>query len=253
MSIVLRTIAARRRKARLRANQIRSAKRFMTLRKRTTIPRGQRGFLRSVGIFGKFGRGGELKFFDQDVTDALIAANWTIQTNATPEASFIRIPEGTSASTRIGRKITIRKIMMRYNLTLPAQTNPSSTSDVVRIVIYLDKQCNGTAATIGTIFESDDVQSFRNIPNIKRYGILYDRTISMNCIAGGPASTTSTNYGERVIAVNVFLNVNIPIEYNATNTGALATIRSNNIGMVFGSETGLVQFNGRLRLRYTDL
>ncbi len=58
--------------------------------------------------------GGELKFHDLDIDDAVVAVNGTIA-----QVSCNIIAGGTTESTRIGRKSVIRKINWRYEIVLP--------------------------------------------------------------------------------------------------------------------------------------
>ncbi len=220
------------------------------------IPRASRGFVRTTGFFGRFTTGGEAKFLDQDIDDASIAANGTIFTNASAEASLLRIPEGNGESERIGRKITIRSINWRFTVMLPEADGSANAKNAttVRVILYLDKQCNGTAATITDILETNDWQSFNNLANSKRFRTLMDRVYDIEPKAGGGNGTTS-DWAEARISDTLFKKVNIPIEYdNTASTGALATIRSNNINMLILSDTSLdATFESKMRLRYSDI
>jgi len=209
------------------------------------------GFTRQSGFFGRFGQGGELKFFDQDIDDAVIAINGTIFLNGSAEATLLRIAQGTGESQRIGRKVTIRSINWRFNITLIGTTALASTSDSVRIILYLDKQTNGAAAAITDILESDNFQSFNNLANKARFRTLMDRTYDMTTQSGGGTITTTDGYGEVSINDTLFKKVNLPIEFNST-AGAIAELRSNNINVLLLSSSGRCIFDSKMRLRYSD-
>lgn len=213
------------------------------------------GFTRTGGFFGRFGRGGELKFLDQDIDDAAIATGGTVFLNGSTEASLLRIPEGNGESERIGRKVTVRSINWRFDITLPelvAQATPPA-GDTVRVILYLDKQANGAAAATTDILETNDYQSFNNLANSKRFRTLMDRTYAINWDVG-IGITASSDYQSKRISDTFFKKVNIPIEYdNTATTGALATIRSNNINMLILGITGQAQFGSKMRLRYSDI
>lgn len=216
----------------------------------------ERGRMRIAGFYGRYsGATPETKFFDQDINDAAVIANGTIFTNASAESSLLRIAQGNTESTRIGRKITIKSILWRWELTLIATANESNTNDVVRIILYLDKQTNGAAAGITDILETDDFQSFNNLANKSRFRTLMDKTIVMNSSAGsGRGTTDSLSFGAHQRVGTFFKTCNIPIEYdNAATDGSLATIRSNNINMLILSESGLCTFGSKMRLRYADV
>ncbi len=205
------------------------------------------GFYRKSGFYGRFqGRNAELKFHDLDIDDATVASGGTIV-----EDSCNTISQGVGESNRVGRKCTIKSINWRYLVNIPTQAGADgSNSDIVRVVLYLDKQANGAAAGVTDIFESDDFQSFRNLSNTSRFQILMDRThdINVQALAGDGAANDS---GDKFISGTFFKKCNIPIEYSST-TGAITEVRSNNIGvMVFGTQ-GLAGLGSKMRLRFSD-
>ncbi len=218
--------------------------------------RGVPGYTRTAGYYGRFTSLAkpELKFFDQDVDDASVAVGATIFTNGSAEASLLRIPEGNGESDRIGRKVVIRKIGWRFKMLLVPATASASTSDVVRVIMYQDKQTNGAAAANTDILETADFQSFNNLANSQRFRILMDKTYTLRALSGSGRGTTDTlAFGEDQVTDTFWKTCNIPIEYNnAATTGALATIRSNNLGVLICSEQGLCVFGSKMRIRYSD-
>ncbi len=192
----------------------------------------------------------ELKFHDLDVLDALIAVGGTIA-----EDSVLTIAQGTTESQRIGRKLTVHSINWRFDMRLPSTAVVTDTSDVVRIILYLDKQTNGAAATVTGILETANFQSFNQLANKSRFRTLMDRTYVIECKAGsGRGSTDTLSYGEAREDDTLFLkNLKIPIEYdNSVTTGVITSIRSNNIGVLTLSEGGLVAFTSKMRIRFAD-
>ncbi len=82
--------------------------------------------------YGRRATSRELKFFDTDVNDAVIAGTMTIN-------NLTIIPQGTTESTRIGRKVRVRKISWKYQILLDAKTVATTTSDIVKCMLVLDK------------------------------------------------------------------------------------------------------------------
>ncbi len=208
----------------------------------------RRGHDRTSGFYGKYrgGRNMELKFHDIDIDDAVIAQAGTITD------SINKIAQGTTEVTRIGRKCTIKSINWRYDLIMAAATSSSAASDVVRIILYLDKQCNGATATATAILESDDYQSFNNLANKSRFRTLMDRTYSLNAQAGGGDGTTE-DYAENITHDSFYKKCNIPVEFDST-AGAITEIRSNNIGILVLSKVGgIATFTSKLRIRFSDM
>ncbi len=215
------------------------------VRKKRFVP----GFSRTAGFYGRFSRTPrnphpERKFHDLDINDATIASGGTIT-----QVSCNIIPQGVTEIQRIGRKCTINTILWRYELLLAAGTTSNAT-DVVRIILYLDKQTNGATAAVTDILESDDFQSFNNLANSARFDILLDKTIAMNAI-GLAGDGTTIDSPAHIAQFTFFKKCNIAIEFSAT-TGAIGEQRTNNIGLLLLSRSGLVSFGSKMRLRFTD-
>ncbi len=236
--------AAARRRARTIRTGLKGQRMSFKPRFRPRISRGTRGFTRVSGFFGRFGPGGELKFHDLDIDDATIATNGTIA-----QASINIIAQGVTEVQRIGRKCTLRSINWRFNIRLPEGVAVTTTSDTVRVIVYLDKQTNGAAAGVTDILETDDYQSFNNLANKSRFRTLMDRTYDINSDLSGDGTTVDSprfNMND-----SFFKKINIPIEYDAT-TGAITEQRSNNVGVLLLSKNGLCTFNSKMRVRFSD-
>ncbi len=185
-----------------------------------------------------------------DVDDAVVSTGGTIA-----EDSLLTIPEGNGQSERNGRKITVRSIHMRYDILLPAAVGSNTTSDAVRVIVYLDKQTNGAAAVVADLLNVADWQSFRNLGNTGRFAILMDKQVALNSKSGSGRGTTDTlAFGEDERAFSWNKTVNIPIIYDdSVSTGAIASMCCNNIGILTISKGGLAAFGSRVRIRYTDI
>ncbi len=219
------------------------------------IPRAPRsgvvpGYTRTGGFYGRFaGANAELKFHDLDIDDAAVAINGTIA-----QVSCLTIAQGNTESQRIGRKLVVKQINWRFEIKFFGATAVAASSDVVRVMLYHDKQANGATATVTGILESDDYQSFNQLANKQRFTILMDRTYSLMSKSGsGRGSTDTLAFGEDVISDTFFKTCNIPIEYDNTGTdGAITTMRSSNIGVITLSRDGGSQFVSKMRVRYSD-
>ncbi len=208
----------------------------------------RRGADRTSGYYGRY-RGvsvGEKKFHDIDVDDATVAAAGAILNSG----SINLIPQGTTEITRIGRKAVLRSINWRYEVFQTAGTSLSTASDVCRIILYLDKQCNGVTAAITDIIETADFQSFRNLANSGRFKILMDKNVIMNLpSAAGNGTANDTAHYSRI--GSFYKKCNIPLEFSST-TGAITEIRSNNLGVLLITLAGNCGFHSKVRLRFTD-
>lgn len=214
-------------------------------KRKTFVP----GKDRQTGYYGRFsGVNAELKFHDGTIIATGVATTGNIT------SPLCIIAQGTTESQRIGRKCTVKAIYMKYAVKLP-EVSVNLTPpppDEVRVILYLDKQCNGTAATPGDILEQVDVRGFRNLANSGRFVLLHDKMYTMNYQTQSFEGTT--NYcasGKLLVNHSFYKKVNIPIEYSGTN-GVLTEMRSNNIGCLLISNAGQIDFESRFRLRYSD-
>ncbi len=217
------------------------------------------GYYRKGGYYGRYNKGnGELKFYDLSMDDAVIASAGTIQdpTNPGPavtQESICGIKQGTGESERIGRKCTIRSIGWRFNVTLPevdAASTPASP-DIVRIILYQDKQTNGQAATVTGILETANIHSFNNLSNTSRFKTLLDKVVTINygTLASDNANVVSSAEVQRW--GTFYKKCNIPLEFSST-TGALSELRSNNVNVLLISFNGVAGFKSQFRIRYSD-
>ncbi len=208
-----------------------------------------RGYLRTGGYYGRFANGGEMKFHDVDLDDAVVASGGTI----TDTVNIIA--QGSTESQRIGRKCAIKSINWRYTITLPeadAVADPIS-SDTVRVIMYIDKQANGAAAAVTDILESADYQSFNNLANTGRFRTICDNlhTINYLTLASDGAGVVSSSGVQR--NYSMYKKCNLPLEFdNSFTDGRLTTIRSNNIGVLIISVNGIAGFFSKIRLRFSD-
>lgn len=216
--------------------------------------RGRRsGYARTGGYYGRFAPvvtgSPELKFHDIDIDDAAIATNGTIA-----EDSCNGIAQGVTESQRVGRKCVIRSINWRWTIRKPSITSVGFGSDCVRVILYLDKQCNGATASVTDILESDDYQSFNNLANKGRFKILMDRSYNVNS-PGAAGDGVANDLVSVEMNDSFYKKCNIPLEFDST-TGAITEVRSNNLGVLLLSRDGTnttVSFASKMRLRFSDI
>ncbi len=189
----------------------------------------------------------EHKFHDLMVIDDTISSTGAVIN------SMNLIAQGVTESTRIGRKCTIRNIAWRFTVDIPEQdavATPAS-GDVVRVILFLDKQANGAAIVPSDFLEIAHYQSFKNLANTSRFKTLMDRSyvLNYNSLASDNAAVVSQS--NHFIEDTFFKKCRIPIEFSAT-AGAITEIRSNNIGVLLVSKAGSGGITSRMRLRFSD-
>lgn len=206
----------------------------------------QRGYMRNVGNYGRFQPvGPEVKFLDSGEGNAAVSTTGTLTT------SLNLIPQGVSPSERVGRKVVLTAVQLRGQLSLTNTSTPTNTADRVRIILYWDKQANGAAATATDILSTASIDSFNNLTNSSRFVILADKEMELVTQAGANDGAAD-QFAVDVRSFSIFKRCRIPMEFNGA-TGGLTEIRSNNVGVMFISQSG---FAGRLftaRVRFSDL
>ncbi len=205
------------------------------------------GFTRLSGYYGRFGPGGEKKFFD-----GIKAATNLSAAGAILEDSLNEIPEGTTQSERIGRTVTLRSIHIRGAMKIPVVAADNDAFQRIRLVLYCDKQANGATAQVLDLLETADINSYRNLAESRRFRILYDKIYLMNATTSG--NGTIARAAEVGRGFNINANVNIPLEFSAS-TGAIAELRSDNVGLmaICDAITATApQVNFSWRIRYSD-
>jgi hypothetical protein len=207
----------------------------MAKKRRTT------GYTRRSGYYGRYSPlGTELKFLD---------TTWNVNPSATGQIvldSVNEVAAGTGESQRVGRKVTIKSINMRFVPNLNSTASAANTDDGMRVILYHDKQCNGAAPNVVDILESADYLSFNNLSNKNRFRILMDKYVDLSSASG-----ISATFGKIAKTKQFYMKCNIPIEFSST-TGGIAEIRSNNIGVLCISDKGVSDVNGNVRIRFSD-
>ena len=188
--------------------------------------------------------GQEVKFLDTFFNAVAPSATGTIL------SSLNVVPQGVGESERLGRKITVKRIQVRFRYKNEGANAVVDGLKIMRFMLYQDKQTNGAAAAVSDLITSADYRAFRNLDNTGRFRILHDKYYTLNTKAAELITTLIDNG----IFVSFAVNVNVPIEFDASaDTGVIATQRSNNFGlMLIVDTTGHHDVDMAVRIRYTD-
>lgn len=199
----------------------------------------------------------ERKYFD---TNSAASAVNLAQNGVIVYSSLNLVTQGNGENQMIGRKMVIKRISMKGQMNFIAQNATGvanvTAGDKIRLVLILDKQCNGAAATISQIFQDQDIESFLNLENKSRFQVLKEwigivnREITFNPTAGQFA------VGNALLDINFSKKCNIPIEFApevSAGTRAIEEIKSNNLLLVGFNQSSVAQNVSIItRIRYTD-
>ena len=186
----------------------------------------------------------EDKFHDVSWTSANIS-----NTGAITLDSLLKIAAGTGESQRVGREIVVQCIEMNMHCSMASQGDMTST-DQLRVLVYVDNNANGATATVTDILESTSWLAFYNRANDERFDILLDEFITFNPRAAAGDGTTNASHTTSILQ-RYKLNTQLKVLYSGT-AGLLTEIASTNIGVLAITNNGLantetvarVTFNG---------
>jgi hypothetical protein len=167
-----------------------------------------------------------------------------IASNTTGAVTLLNgIAPGTSMAQRVGHVIHMSYLDMRCYTTVTAGTGVDQTH---RVLLVLDKQCNGAAPAVTDVLTYASTMSPYNLYNRKRFLILMDRTFNLNAVAQGGSHKSW----------NVHKSIPYEVTYNAGTAGTVADIITNSLYLVIvGSEAAGVTAgtsNVYSRLRFSD-
>lgn len=187
----------------------------------------------------------------QPVSSEMAGRHWHIAQNLNC------VSQGQSAKQRIGRKWTVKSILLNLGLTFDFyQGRKGSVSG--RIVLIWDKQCNGTIVKGDDIFDPlgsvgdligdttpglPFINALPNIANNQRFKILVDKTYNwtMPDWSLAPETIGGNNvYGSFFDRqIKLYKKLNLDIE-SSTTDGSVGGIRSNNLilAMCFNATDG---------------
>lgn len=152
------------------------------------------------------------------------------------------IDDGTEDFERVGAKISITAVQYHLEASLDAA---ETGSNLVRVILFCDKQSNGSAPTVTNILQNADFLSFRNLDNLQRFDILDDTVLELNASAG----VSGTLIGD-----SVYKGVYKKVDYVASFASAAGAVPlTNNIGMLVIAKNTNGTYNVRSRLRFTDV
>jgi len=191
-----------------------------------------------VGGWASPSRMGELKF-----TDVNTVATVPTSPNFAGGILLNGLVPGSLATQRIGRKIVLKSLLMRYRGNI---ATTSVGGGVVRMMIIYDKQANATAPTILDILERDDFTSPNNLSNRDRFVTLCDHM-----------SPAVSQNGDQSIASVVYKPLNLETMFNDGVAGTVGDITSGSIYFFYAQTSGITvtgpNFEWDFRVRYADM
>jgi len=153
------------------------------------------------------------------------------------------IANGNTSTTRVGRRVMMKSLFVRFGAGLASTTAGNSP---IRLVIVYDKQTNANAPAITDVFTENTIYSLNNLANNRRFTIIVDEEIE-SLGTGGPQGFYKT----------IYRKMNLPIEFNETagtgvnaiTTGSVYAFVWQNGNLITAAPTNFLQ----TRIRYVDV
>lgn len=152
------------------------------------------------------------------------------------------IAQGVTALTRLGRRIHMKSLYIRYHVAM----GPTSTgSSPLRLLVVYDKQPNAASPAAVDILTADNISSPNNLSNSRRFVTIFDDVIE--CIGtGGPQADYQVLYKK----------LNLDVEFNTGSTGTISDITTGSLIMLTytNGNIGVASPIGNIytRVRFTD-
>lgn len=170
-----------------------------------------------------------------------VQQNLITLTSAPVIIQLSNIPQGDTTISRDGNQCKMSGLQMDYIITQHA----SAITTHVRVLLVLDKQTNQAVYTNTDLLQDvtirDNLVSPRNLDNMKRFTVLYDKTHVL------------TSGGVRSVSVRRYFRKEVLLRFDAS-TPSIADLTQNSISfMQFADEaTNLPTIVSCHRLRFID-
>lgn len=136
------------------------------------------------------------------------------------------VATGTDYNNRIGRSIYYKRLELKVFLE-PKITASSPTGDIIRTVVVLDRQPNGSNPAAADILQNNNYTEPYQVNNRDRFEVLYDKFLV--CEANAYAASALT-VGDPKFH---YLECVIPINQRAIFSGTTAAVASVSSGAIF--------------------
>lgn len=226
-------------------------------KRRTKARGGGRKYARKTGFSGAELKFRELKFSGTlpktptDLTGAEVDPATVLCLNG--------VATGSDPNTRIGLKITTKKISIRGTISVPPSlsaaggTNPPIEQPQVRMFVYCDKQANLEQSQTEQVFDPTIAglpqNAFRLLANSSRFQVIKDQLFTIP--RQGGVDTALYGYGPASKAFNWNFSLNQVTNFNGTG-GDIGNVASKayHIG-AFANQAG-IKLEYTSRHRYSD-
>jgi len=184
-------------------------------------------------------RSAEVKFIDTQSATGVVFGSAAF---TAPAILLNGCASGSTATTRIGRKITMKSLYIRYNFAMAAT---STQGGALRILVVYDKQANATAPAFTDILFEDKFLSPNNLSNRDRFVTIADVVTDQIAVNGSPAC-----------AGVIYRKINLETMFNTGSVGTIGDITSGSLYLLVAQSGGILVANPTFtylgRVKFTD-
>lgn len=206
----------------------------------------------------------ELKYIDNSDAAAAIDESGTI-------TLLNALSLGTGATQRVGMRITMRSLHLKYIVTGPVYSvanGANAYNQHVRIMLVLDLQPNGGTLTLGDLIEDATtgigIVSSLYMANAARFKVLYDKRMMVTPNVVVPGSTTVqqsyaaviNNTPSKSLYDEIYLKLSHEVQYSDSNNGDITDIKTGALFLIAISDNATAAqqplITSYVRVRYHD-
>jgi len=192
-----------------------------------------------------------------------IGFNWGGTTayvnNADTVTCFNPITQGNTSGTMVGRKCILKSLNFTFNIITPPLVAASFgvyKNLPVRVLFFYDKSNNGAAPAVTDLLVQQTTTSLRNLDNIDRFIMLYDKIFQTGQNSTITGSVTYNMVGGNLSeTIKSYIKMSLPFDGPST-AGAVAGINSGAIFYLAIQDNAAVSsgtyITGSGRIRFTD-
>lgn len=194
---------------------------------------------------------GDYKYLDTGITDTIATTS-----GAVVLSSLNVIPTGTTAQSRVGKRVRIFRIDYMVQVTRGVESNNTDTASNSRVVLFKDNATRGSSPTYTDIYESGNFNSFLNAQNSRRFEIIKECRFTLNNYAYWNTTTGQVNVLPSTKIKKGSIRCDIPILFSSTGTtGSVAQTIENCLLLTFigdNVKSVLVSVGTAFRVYFVD-
>ncbi len=197
----------------------------------------------------------EIKFIDFELDTEAFTGAWAAK-NPTTVNCLSAVAQGDGESDRDGRTYYITSIHIKgeFNIAAIEASTAPLNDRVSRICVVWDKQTNNTeivATDVMDAGQSNDVYAYRNLQEVTRFVILYDKTVTIRPPQTNEGAANAYAAGAAIRRFKFDHYFKRPIKVVMTGTsGVVGSVSNNSLAVIGISDSATVLLTYQARLRY---